>query len=108
MSELETVVEVQKPGDAIFNKSFDIVKDAMKNVMQEMVITLEDDTAHIVYIHNIDFDQKDSNIIVDFSTLSENRKDDIYPHVVACIEAQIKDYQNTWKSTQKRKIFSFI
>lgn len=98
----KTEVEVQKPGDALFNKSFDIIKKSMEDVKQEIVITLLDGSAHIVYIHSVKI--LGNSVEVNFSTLSDDRKDELAPHVDECIKMQI---YNHLKEYNKRKKFSF-
>lgn len=98
MSNVE--VEVQTPGDALFNQSFDIIKDAMKTVKQEVVITLLDGTPHIAYIHDAKFEG--DRVVVDFSTLSEDRKEEIGIQVERCIQAQLNELM---KEAKRR--FSF-
>lgn len=104
MSSVETTIEVEKPEDRLFNKSFDIVKESMKDVIQEMVITLEDSSAHIVYIQSINFDN--SKLTVEFSTLSEDRKEELGPHVENCIKIQINEIMNS--SKKRKNLFSFV
>ncbi|AFL47522.1 head vertex assembly chaperone [Acinetobacter phage ZZ1] len=83
-SEIVTETHTYTPGDNLFNQSFDIIKDAMKDVKHEMVITLEDDTHHIVYIHGCDVDVS-GRISLDFSTPSTDRKDELGKHVEAAL-----------------------
>ena len=79
-------VEVGTPGQSLFQQSFDIIKDCMKDIKQEIRLTLEDGTDHIVYIHEIA--AKGNQLTIDFSTLSEERKAELEPHVHACMQAQ--------------------
>ncbi|ADG59986.1 head vertex assembly chaperone [Acinetobacter phage Acj9] len=96
----KTEVQVQGPGDALFNKSFDIVKESMKDVKQEILITLEDGSNHIVYLHDAKLSGKE--LTVDFSTFDEDRKPEIGEAVKACLQAQF-----THSLARPKKRFSF-
>lgn len=74
-----------------------LIKDAMKEVKQELLLTLEDGTDHIAYLHSVKAEGK--NLIIDFSTLSEDRKAEIGKVVEQCVLAQVNQF--------KRKPFSF-
>lgn len=88
MTHRQTEIEVQdlNPGQSLFNQSFDIIKESLKDIKQEMCITLEDGSGHIVYVH--DLSVEGNQLTVDFSTLSEERKAELTPHVHACLQAQ--------------------
>lgn len=75
--------------ERIYQKSLDIVKKAMENVIQEILITLEDGSEHIVYITSLD-NIEGNGVSVSFSTLSEDRKAELAPHVEKCIKIQIE------------------
>lgn len=96
-------VQVQTPGDALFNQSFDIVKESMKTVKQEILITLEDGTNHIVYLHDAEI--ADNQLTVDFSTFDETRKDEIGEAVKQCLMAQLMESQKARK--RNPKLFTF-
>ncbi|EQA7786783.1 hypothetical protein ACX818_001377 [Acinetobacter baumannii] len=104
MSEVETTVEVQQPGDALFNKSFDIIKESMKDVKQEILIKLKDGTDHIVYLHDCIIDNN-GKMVVDFSTLSEDRKVEIGEAVEACMQAQFTESLS--RKSKRKKILAF-
>lgn len=74
--------------ERIFKKSHDIIKEAMKSVIQEIVIQLEDGTSHLVYLHSLDINNNE--VTIEFSTPSESMKDVLYPHVEACVKSQIQ------------------
>lgn len=78
-----------------------MVKEAMKDVKQEMVIVL-DGEHHLVYIHNINI-EKSGQVTIDFSTPSEGMKDMLLPHVEACLKQQYLDYLEQEK-TRKWKL----
>lgn len=99
----KTEVQVQGPGDALFNKSFDIVKESMKDVKQEMLITLEDGSDHIVYLHDAEI--TDKQLSIDFSTFDETRKDEIGEAVKQCLMAQLMESQKARK--RNPKLFTF-
>ena len=99
-------------GQSLFTQSFDIIKKAMKNVIQEIVITLEDDSAHIIYLHKFEVDSETGAVSIDWSTPSSDRKTELEPHLEKCLEMQIsafKDNPNHMKPTKKRakKLLSF-
>lgn len=81
----------------LFDKSLNLVKEAMKNVLQEVLIVLPDKTSHIVYITDLKA-KDDGGIEVGFNTPSEDRKEELYPHVVNCIKAQIEEVSQTRES----------
>lgn len=110
MKELEELSEDITPdkkaviaGDATFNESLDLIKKAMKDVVQEMIINLGDGTSHIIYVHKISY--LNGEISVDFSTLSDERKDELWPHVEACVRAQIASVPDPFN--RRKKILSF-
>lgn len=69
-----------------------IIKESMKSVKQEIVITLPDGTIHLIYLHDISY--KGKQLIIDFSTPSEDRKDELGPYVKDCIMAQVNQKSN--------------
>ncbi|ANA49387.1 head formation protein [Salmonella phage SEA1] len=74
--------------ERVYQKSLDIVKKAMSNIVQEILLTLEDGSSHIVYVTSIN--HNGNEISVDFSTLSEDRKAELAPHVEKCVKIQIE------------------
>lgn len=82
------------------DKSVEIIKDAMKNVLAEFVIKLEDDSQHMVYITHFEI-QRSGKIDYSFATLSEDRKNELVPH----IETIFKQMLNESKKETKRKPF---
>ncbi|UPW42404.1 head formation protein [Salmonella phage CF-SP2] len=75
--------------ERLYQRSMDIIKKAMDNVVQEILITLEDGSQHIVYVTSID-SVDGTGVSVGFSTLSEDRKAELAPHVEKCIKIQIE------------------
>lgn len=100
---VETEVQVQRPGDALFNKSFEIVKEAMKDVKQELLLTLEDGTNHVVYIHDCRV-LNNGQVETDFSTLTEGRQEEIAHGVEMCMRSQLDRPSHVPK---KRRLFAF-
>lgn len=80
----------------LFDKSYDLVQQAMENVIQEVLIELPDGTTHIVYITKLKA-LKDGGIEINFNTPSEDRKPELYPIVEKCIQTQIE------QATEERK-----
>ncbi|ASD52018.1 head vertex assembly chaperone [Pseudomonas phage PspYZU05] len=80
------------------DKSLEVIKEAMSNVIQEILITLEDGTTHMVYVMALD--ATDKGIKVEFNTPSKDRKDELAVHVEKCIIAQInsvtKQRRKSW------------
>lgn len=91
LSELEVYQEEPSPSGEVYEKSLGVVRDAMKDVIQEILIELPDGTAHIVYIMGLKFSDK-NQIEVDFNTPSEDRKDELYVHVEKCVRIQLQEY----------------
>lgn len=83
----------------IFDKSYKRIQDSMKHVIQEILVTLEDGTTHIVYLMDIKF--KNGQIILDINTPSLDRKEEIYVHAEKCVMMQI----NELNKQTKRSIF---
>lgn len=81
------------------DKSLDIIQEAMKSVIAEFVLTLEDGSSHIVYIHDFSFDD-DGKIEYSFSTLSKSRKDELVPHIEKIFEELAKQRQPELKPTK--------
>lgn len=79
----------------IYEKSLNIVKESMKDVIQEIVILI-DNTPHLVYIHSMDI--KNGRVEYDYSTLSDLPKDILEPHIEKCIKSQIENTKVKSKS----------
>lgn len=77
---------------SIFDQSLDVIKQAMENVIQEIVITLEDGTYHIVYLTK--FEINGSAISYEFNTPDESRKPDLIPHIEHILKMQIQQHAN--------------
>ncbi len=75
--------------ERIFKKSLDIVQKAMENVIQEILVTLEDGSNHMVYVTLLRAEE-DGRVTLEFSTLDESRKAELTPHVENCIKIQIQ------------------
>lgn len=97
--ELTTTDKGSGPSGALYEKSLSIIKDAMKDVRQEIIIKLEDGTDHIVYVGDVTI--SGSRVHYGFSTPSEDRKDELAKHVDHIIKLQMADIQS------KKKMFSY-
>lgn len=75
--------------ERIYQRSAEIVKKAMENVIQEILITLEDGSNHVVYVTSLTAIEG-GGVSLEFSTLSEDRKAELTPHVEKCIKMQIE------------------
>ena len=85
--------------ERLFNESLKIIKSAMENVIQEIVIKLEDGSTHIVYVTKLDW--VDGKVVMDFAVLDQERKAELAPHVEKCITMQLQDAFN--KRSKKKK-----
>lgn len=94
LSGLEKFEEEASPkGEEIFNESLRVVKDAMKNVVQEILLTLPDGSSHMVYVTGLEMsNNKTGELTVLFNTPSEDRKAELYPHVENCIKIQLQEH----------------
>ncbi|QLA10639.1 hypothetical protein TH2_071 [Shewanella phage Thanatos-2] len=81
------------------SKDQEIIKQAMSNVIQEMLIMLPDNTSHLVYILSLDMTSK--GLKVEFNTLSEDRRDELAVHVEKCIMAQLEEITPKPKGIKK-------
>ncbi|EEX9354439.1 hypothetical protein DVN97_003948 [Escherichia coli] len=88
--------------ERLFNESLKIIKSAMENVIQEIVIKLEDGSTHIVYVTKLDW--VDGKVVMDFAVLDQERKAELAPHVEKCITMQLQDAFNK-RSKKKFKFF---
>lgn len=82
-------------------EAHNLIKESMKDIKQEMVIILDGEN-HLVYIHEINID-KTGKIEFKFSTPSEDKKEELLPHIEKCIQLQYEDYvvqerDKKWKS----------
>ncbi|ANM46552.1 head vertex assembly chaperone [Morganella phage vB_MmoM_MP1] len=75
---------------SVFDKSLGIIKEAMDDVLQEMVIII-DDEPHLVYIQSLDINN--GKVEFTFSTLSDIPRDVLIPHIENCIKAQIEQFK---------------
>lgn len=91
LSGLEKFEEDSSPSGEVYEKSLGVVREAMKEVIQEILIELPDGTAHIVYIMGLKFSDR-NEVEIDFNTPSEDRKDELYAHVENCVRIQLQDY----------------
>lgn len=93
----------------IEQKTKSILDDAMKDVIQELLINDQNDVPHLVYIHKVYWD---NGLKVEFSTPDEN-KDELTPLVHDAIFAQIKPNlppkpeQTLWTAI-KAKLYNFF
>lgn len=88
--------------ERVFNESLKIVRSAMENVIQEILITLEDGSHHIVYITKLDW--VDGKIVMDFAVLDQDRKAELAPHVEKCVTMQVQQAFNE-RTKKKFKFF---
>lgn len=85
-----------------------ILDEAMKDVIQELLINDEKDVPHLVYIHRVFWD---NGLKVEFSTPDED-KEALVPLVHDAVYAQIKDQlpkpeQTLWTAI-KAKLYNFM
>ncbi len=80
--------------ERMFKKSLEIVQKAMENVIQEILVTLEDGSNHIVYVTSLNIED-DGRVSLEFSTLDESRKAELVPHVENCVKIQIQQALTT-------------
>ena len=84
-----------------------LIQEAMKTVIQELIIVDEEGEHHIVYIHNVAYDPDTKGIMVDYSTPSD--RDVVYPHVIKALTAQIKEAEEKLqKETFWYKLKTFV
>lgn len=89
-------------GEDPYEKSYRIMKDAMSNVKQEILIFLPDGTSHIVFVTSIKASKDNpGELEILFCTPSENRKKELYDHVYNCV-------QKMYEMSQDRKKDSWI
>lgn len=110
LSKLETVQDSpssegeEQRKERIFQESLKIVQQAMDNVIQEILITLEDGTSHLVYVTKLNWNN--GQVELDFATLDSERKAELTPHVEKCIRIQLEEALKT--SVKSRKKFKFF
>ena len=78
--------------------SLDVIREAMGNVIQEMIIIL-DGEHHLVYIQKLKISKK-GKVEFEFSTADESKKEALIPHIENCIKIQIEEFikeNKTWK-----------
>lgn len=93
LSGLEKFEENSSPSGEVYNKSLGVIKEAMKRVVQEILITLPDGTSHIVYLTGLKFsDSAAGQVEIEFNTPSTDRKAELYEHVEKCVIIQIQEY----------------
>lgn len=108
MTDIENVIESpssegeEQRKERIFKESLKIIQNAMENVIQEILITLEDGSNHLVYITKLDWNN--GQVIIDFATLDQDRKAELIPHVEKCIKIQIEEAL----AQRKKKRFKFF
>lgn len=66
-----------------------LIHEAMKNVIQEMIVVDEDGEHHIIYIHGLGIDQETDGFYVDYSTPSD--RNHVYPYMIKALQLQIDD-----------------
>ena len=85
-------------------KALDVIREAMKDVIQEMVIKI-DDEPQLVFIHKLHINT-DGKVEFEFSTPSEKNKDALIPHIENCIKIQIEELTEDSKKWKLSKLFS--
>lgn len=88
----------------MLDKSVELIQEAMKTVIAEFVINLPGDnpnevSPHLVFIHSFDMD-KTGKIIYDFSTPSEDMKEELRPHIETIFQKMLDDVpkEKEWKT----------
>lgn len=103
LSGLEKFEEDSSPSGEAFDKSLDIIKESMKGVIQEILLTLPDGTAHMVYITGLKMsDTVKDEVEVSFNTPSTDRKAELYEHVENCVKIQL---EQQFKEIKKKKFW---
>ncbi|AWD90472.1 head vertex assembly chaperone [Erwinia phage Cronus] len=96
LSGLEKFSEDSSPsGEELkaYEESLRLIKEAMSHVIQEILLTLPDGSAHMVYVNGIKMSETvRGEVEVEFSTPSTERKDELYPHVEDCIKMQLTEH----------------
>ena len=54
--------------------------------------------SHLVYVHKLNISPS-GEVTIEFSTPSEAHKDELYPHVEACVKQQIQSALKTKKKS---------
>lgn len=91
------------------DQAHDLIKESLKNVIQELIIIDKDGEHHMVYIHCVGVDEN-GQLAVDFSTPSNS--DHVYPYLVDALTLQIKQiaeehrqnkrYNRLWRKIWRR------
>ena len=69
-------------------EAHDMIKEAMENVMQEVVIIDESGEHHLIYVHSIKADNR-GKVDIEYSTHSN--REHVYPYLVKAITAQLEE-----------------
>lgn len=85
------------------DKSLDLIQKAMKDVKAEFLITLEDESTHIVYITK--FEIVDNKVIYDACTPSVDRFEELGPHIETIFKKIMNDMTET--TSKNTKLLSF-
>lgn len=72
-----------------------LVHEAMKNVIQEMIVIDENGDHHIIYIHGLGIDPETKGFYVDYSTPSD--RDYVYPYMIKALQLQIEEIDQEMK-----------
>lgn len=99
--ELEQIEEGPSGPSGIYERSLEIIKESMGHVVQEILINLEDGSAHMVYVTKIDISPK-GEVSVEFGTPSETRKAELAEHVEKCVIMQIQEELNKIMNKPKK------
>lgn len=84
-----------------------LIQEAMKTVLQEMIIIDEEGEHHIVYIHSVGYDPEQKGVVVDYSTPSD--RNHVYPHVIKALQSQIAEVEENMKKEKLwYKVKNFI
>jgi hypothetical protein len=99
IEDVEEYIEPSGPPDnTLYDKSLGIIKEAMKDVKQEILIKLEDGTDHIVYVTELQI--SGNGVSYGFSTPSEDRKAELTPHVERVLKLQLDEILKSAKHFQ--------
>ncbi|QPI13811.1 hypothetical protein MYO4S_00055 [Serratia phage 4S] len=101
LSELEQFTKAEEippaPSDKeIEDKAVATVREAMKNVIQEIVLIDKSGKSHISYVTKLAYE--DGNVVFEFCTPSEE-KDIVEQLTRECLETQIKEVLNRPKKS---------
>lgn len=105
----ESVKESSPSGEDPYEKSYQIMKNAMSDVKQEILISLPDGTSHIVFVTSIKASKDNpGELEILFCTPSENRKNELYAHVHNCVQKMYDISQNNKKDSWIKRLVRLL